>query len=224
MQDLELKEIWETYNQKLAKAEISNLQSWALNTRSFETLQHLQADRKLKDLSQFNMWAVLLGFAWTAFLILLVWTNGFQNIFFCLSISCIAAINLYVTASYIRNNILIGQVRYDIPVTDTQKQLARLQTATFHNTAIAWLQLPLYTTWFWSSSWIQEAGLSFWLIALPLTLLFTLLAIRLYRNIHAGNMQKKWVKTLMMAGPEYRNVATAMSFLEEIEAFVTDKG
>jgi glucan phosphoethanolaminetransferase (alkaline phosphatase superfamily) len=224
MQDVELKEIWETYNRKLAKAEVLNLQSWALNIRCFETMQHQLAERKLKSLSRFNLWAVLLGFAWIAFLLLLVWINQFQNIFFSLSISCIAVISLYVTASYIRNNILIAKVRYDTPVTDTQKQLAKLQSATFHTTAIAWLQLPFYTTWFWSSSWIQEPGLSFWLIAFPITLLFAFLAIFLYRNIHAANMQKKWVKTLMMAGPEYRNVAAAMVFLEEIEAFVKDRG
>jgi cation transport ATPase len=223
MQDIELKQIWESYNQQLAKAEVLNLQSWALNTRCFETLQQQQAEKKLEKLSGFNRRAIMLGIVWIAFLLLLVWGNCFQNPFFSLSLSAIALLTVYVTAKYVLHNILIGQVRYDTPVTDTQKQLARLQSSTFRSTAVAWWQLPFYTTWFWSSSWIQESGLSFWLIAFPITLLFTLLAFFLYRNIHAGNMHKKWVKTLMMAGPEYNHVAAAMAYLEEIDAFIKDQ-
>lgn len=223
MQDIELKQVWESYNQQIAKAELLNLQSWALNIRCFETLQQLQAEKKLNALSRFNIRAIILGMLWIGFLMLLVWVNGFRNLYFSLSISAIALITLYVTTKYIRHNMLIGQLRYDGPVADTQKQLARLQSSTFQSTAIAWLQLPFYTTWFWNSSWIQEPGLGFWLIAFPITLLFTLLAIFLYRNIHAGNLHKKWVRTLMMAGPEYSHLAAAMAFLEEIDAFVKDR-
>lgn len=223
MQDIELKQIWESYNRQIASAEVLNLQSWALNTRCFETLQQQRAEKKLKNLSGFNRRAILLGIVWIAFLLLLVWGNQFQNPFFSLSLSAIALITLYVTVRYILHNILIARIRYDAPVTDTQKQLARLQSSTFRSTAVAWWQLPFYTTWFWSSSWIQESGLSFWLIAFPITLLFTLLAFFLHRNIHAGNMHKKWVNALMMAGPEYRQVATAMAYLEEIEAFKKDR-
>lgn len=223
MQDIELKQVWESNKQQLAKAELLNLQSWALNIRCFESLQQQQAEKKLTALSRFNTRAIVLGIVWVGFLLLLVWANRFQNIFFTLSISAIALITLFMTATYIRHNILIGQVRYDHPVTDTQQQLARLQRSTFHSTAIAWLQLPLYTTWFWSSSWIQEAGMSFWLIAFPITLFFTLLAVFLYRNISAGNLHKKWVKSLMMAGPEYSHVAAARAYLEEIDAFIQDR-
>lgn len=223
MQDMELRQVWESYNQQIAKAEILNLQSWALNIRCFESLQQQRAEKKLNALRWFNTRAVILGIVWVGFLLLLVWGNRFQNVFFSLSVSAIALITLLVTATYIRHNILIGQVRYDNPVTDTQQQLARLARSTFHSTAIAWLQLPFYTTWFWSSSWIREGGMGFWLIAFPITLLFTLIAIFLYRNISAGNLHKKWVKSLMMAGPEYSHVAAAKAYLEEIDAFIQDR-
>lgn len=223
MQDIELKQVWESYNRQLAKAELLNLQSWALNIRCFESLQQQQAEKKLKALSRFNIRAVILGIAWTGFLLFLAWANHFQNVFFSLSVSAIALITLFVTAAYIRHNILIDQIRYDNSVAETQKQLAMLQRSTFHSTAIAWLQLPFYTTWFWSSSWIQESGLHFWLMAFPITVIFTLFAVFLYRNIYAGNLHKKWVKCLMMAGPEYRHIVAARSYLEEIDAFVKDR-
>jgi len=45
------------------------------------------------------------------------------------------------------------------------------------------------------------------------------MAIFLYKNIRIENMHKGWVRSLMMTGPEYKNVVRSMEFLNEIEEF-----
>jgi hypothetical protein len=219
MEDIELQNIWQSYDKKIAAAEILNAQSWLLNFRCFENMQYQKAESKLNSLARFKIVGVIAGIVWVLFLALLVWGNRFENPYFGVSISMIALFSLYAVVIYIKHTILIRQISYDGNIMATQKKLARLESSTFQSTRITWLQLPFYTTWFWHSKWILFTSLKFWLIPFPITLLFVLMTVYLYKNIRIEKMHKKWVRSLMMAGPEYKNVLTSMEFLKEIEDF-----
>ncbi|MDB5210246.1 MAG: hypothetical protein JWQ30_1073 [Sediminibacterium sp.] len=219
MEDLELKDIWRSYDKKIAEAHLLNAQSWALNFRCFETIQQQKAASKLNALARFKTGAVILGILWILFLAVLVWGNKFENPYFGVSVSIIMLFSAYAVVVYIKHIILIRRLNYDGNIIDTQKKLSALQASTFQSTRILWLQMPFHTTWFWHSSWIVYSSARFWLINFPITLLFTLLAIYLYRNITAENMHKKWVRSLMMSGPEYKDVVRSIEFLDEIEEF-----
>lgn len=218
MEDLELKNLWLSYDQKLANAQLLNAQSWALNLRCFAEIQQKKASSKLRALARHNIVAVVLGIIWVLCLGVLVWGNGFANVYFCISVAAIALFSLYAVIVYTRHTAIINSIDYDASVVATQEKLARLQTSTFSSIRILWLQMPFYTTFWWSKEFVAT-GASFWLISFPIALLFLFLAIYLYRNLRVENMHKKWVRSLMMAGPELRNVVKSMSFLEEIEAF-----
>lgn len=219
MEDIELKNIWQQYDQQIASSKALNLQSWSLHLRCVEMVQNQKAASKLGALSRFKAWAVALGFVWIFFLGLLVYGNHFSNPYFSFSVTAILLFTIYAVIVYIKHIILIQQINYDGSVTDTQEKLSHLEASTLKSTRIMWLQMPFYTTWFWHSSWIDFSGLRFWLTSFPIALIFTLLAIYLYKNISAENLHKKWVRTLMMAGPEYKSVIQAAGFLKEIEAF-----
>ncbi len=219
MQDHELKAIWQSYNNTLAQAQVLNMQSWALNFKCFETLQHEKAKGRLRSLIRFKVFAVVLGIIWVGFLSLLVWGNRFQNPFFSISVSAIVLFSLYAVWVYLYHIILIKQIRYDGTITDTQKKLAGLQSSTFQSTRIIWLQLPFHTTWFWNTEWVLSGDTYFWLIAVPICVAFIGLGVYLYRNIRIENMNRKWVKALMMSGPEYKNLVQSMAFMAEIDAF-----
>ncbi|MES2005032.1 MAG: hypothetical protein V4450_10955 [Bacteroidota bacterium] len=221
MEDIELKNIWQSYDRKIAEAQVLNRQSWVLNLHCFENLQQQKAERKLRSLVRFKAWAVVLGIVFILFLGVLVFSSFSKNPFFSVSMGAIALFSLYAVVVYVQHIILIGQIRYDGSITETQQKLARLQSSTLRSTRIMWLQMPFYSTWFWSSAWIGSDA-KFWLIAFPISLLFTLLSIYLYRNINLRNIHKKWVKALLMAGPEYKNIVMAMEFMKEIEDFKKD--
>ena len=63
------------------------------------------------------------------------------------------------------------------------------------------------------------SAIKFWLISVPIALLFTILAIWLYRNLVPEKMNKKWVRALIKSTPEHTAIMEAQNFLTEIEEF-----
>ena len=61
----------------------------------------------------------------------------------------------------------------------------------------------------------------FWFIAVPITAMFTLAAIWLYKNIRPDNLDNRFVNVLAKSSPEYTSVVKARNFLNEIEEFTT---
>ena len=221
MEDIELKNLWQSYDTKISNAALLNAQSWALNFRCFESIQQQKITSKLNALTRHNIAAVIIGIIWVLVLGILVWGNHFANPFFGISVSMILLFSLYAIVVYIKHIIMISQVDYDHTILDTQKKLTAIQASTFQSIRIIWIQMPFHTTWWWSISFVTS-GIGFWLISFPITLLFTWLTLYIYRNLRAENMHKKWVRSLLMAGPELRNIIKSMAFLKEIEEFKKD--
>ncbi|HEX9511485.1 MAG TPA: hypothetical protein VF939_13445 [Puia sp.] len=221
MEDQELKNIWAAYDKKLEEARVLNLQSWALNLKCFEELQTQKAKSKLASLANFKWIVVLLAISYVLFLAVLVYFVRWRNIYFTVSISMIALITVIAIIVYIKHIVIIRQITYSDNITDTQKKLSDLQSSTIDIVRISWLQLPFWSTWFWSTKWIFHTGMNFWLIAFPITLILTGLAIWLYRNISLKNMDRKWFK-ILFGSTEWTSIRKAMEFMKEIDAFKQD--
>lgn len=215
MEEMELKSIWNAYDKKLER-------SLKLNLRIFEDMQTGKAKSKLNALLSIKVGGVVIGILWTLFLALLVYSVNFKNLWFSGSIALIMIFTLIAIVNYIDHIMLINRIDYTNSITDTQTKLAELQVSTIYTTRFAWLQLPFYTTFFWNNNWVTEGDKGFWLIAVPITILFILLAIWLYKNIVPGNLHKTWMKKLMMIGMEYKYALSASELLQEIEDFKKD--
>ena len=215
MEEMELKSIWNAYDKKLER-------SLKLNLRIFEDMQTGKAKSKLNALLSIKVGGVVIGILWTLFLGLLVYGVNFKNLWFSGSVALIMIFTLIAIVNYIDHIMLINRIDYTDSITDTQTKLAELQVSTIYTTRFAWLQLPFYTTFFWNNNWVTEGDKGFWLIAFPITVLFILLAIWLYKNIVPGNLHKTWMKKLMMMGMEYKYALSASELLQEIEDFKKD--
>src|SRR5882757_5918341 len=198
MEDTILKALWKVQDEKLER-------SLKLNLFLLDSMQKDKAKSKLNKLAAFKTIAVILGLVWCAFLGLLIYGNNFKNIYFTISVGAIFLFSLYACAVYIKQIIFIKQLDYSDSIISTQKKLATLQLSTINTTRILLLQLPFYTTWFYTSQLVVH-DLKFQLISFPITLLFVLLAIWLYKEIRIENMNKKWLRTFMKMGPEYKSV------------------
>jgi len=220
MEDAALKNLLQQYNHKLEESRVLNLQSWALNYKCFETLQTQKVKSKLNALLAVKIVAVVLGIIWVLFLGLLVYGNHLKNIYFTVSAIVVIIFSILAIAVYIKHIVMLQQIDYSESITDTQKKLANLQVSTIKIVRILFLQMPFYSTWFWSKQWMMN-GASFWVVAFPIAILFTLLAIWLYKNISIQNMGNKKLKWLM-SGPEFSYIVKAKSFLDEIEEFRKD--
>lgn len=213
MEDNTLKALWKAQDEKLDR-------TMKLNFFMLDSMQKQKAASKLNGLARLKLVAVILGILWSLFLGILVYGNQLQNIYFTVSVGMIMLITIAAIAAYIKHIVLIKQLDYSQSITDTQKKLARLQASTFKNRFIL-LQTPFYTTFFWSTEMIQSSVIKFLLIAVPITLLFTILTIWLYRNLTPLKMNKKWVSYLLKNDPEQVPVIQAQKFLNEIEEFKT---
>ena len=215
MEDSTLKNIWHAQDEKLDR-------TLKLNLFILESIQTQKAKSKLGALAAFKTWAVVLGILFVLLLGVLIYGNQLKNIFFTISIGMIMLFSIYAVVVYIKHIILIRRLDYSASITDTQKKLAGLQASTISSTGILMLQLPFYSTWFWSWQMIAGNSTKFWLISVPCTIAFTLIGIWLYKNLTEKNMDKKWVKRLFNTGPEYKNVVQARKFLNELEEFKKD--
>ncbi len=217
MDDIELKNMWKACDPKMEEAKILNLQSWAVNSKTFEYLQTHKVQSILKSLSTFKKWTVALGILWVLFLGILVYGNHFENLHFSISVIIILLFTITAIIVYIKHIVLINQLNYSESILETQKKLTELQASTIKIVRILWLQMPFYTTFYWNTKWINS-GIKFWLIAFPITLFFTFLAIWLYRNISLKNADKKWFK-ILLGDKEWTSLIKAKRYLEEIEEF-----
>lgn len=211
MEDITLINLWKAQEEKLDR-------SMKLNLFMLDSIQKQKAQSKLNSLAKFKLVAVILGILWSLILGMLIYGNQLQNMYFTVSALMIMLITILAVALYIKHIVLIKELDYSQSITETQKKLSKLQASTF-NSRFIWLQTPFYTTWFWSTGMIEGNRIAFWLIAVPITLLFTLLTIWLYRNLTPANMHKKWVKALIKNDPEHISVMQAQNFLKEIEDF-----
>ena len=218
MEDIELKNIWQAYDDTLERSRILNLQSWVVNLKTFESLQQHKAELTLNSLASFKIRAVVLGIIWQLFLGLLVFGDWFNHPYFTVSVGAIAIFNLVTLYIYIRDIVIIKGINYSDSITVTQRKLSALESSVL-GFRFLWLQVPFYSTWFWNSSWIHYDSLDFWLITFPITFLLTCLGVYICRNATAENLHKKWVRALLMAGPEYKSVIRAKRFLAEVDEF-----
>ncbi|HZE83744.1 MAG TPA: hypothetical protein VE035_05505 [Puia sp.] len=218
MEDTELKEMWKEYDQRIEQAKVLNLQAWAVNLQTIEYLQAHKAKTKLGSLASFKIWMVVFGMLWVVVLGVLLYGNQGKNIYFTVSVAMLMIFTLLANAVYIWHIVLIRQVNFSESIITMQEKLSELQASTINIVRILWLQMPFYTTWFWNSKWIRDAGLNFWLTAVPITLLFCLLSIWLYRNISYKNVNKKWFR-ILFRGKDWDSVISAIHYLDEIEEF-----
>ena len=96
--------------------------------------------------------------------------------------------------------------------------MAKLKSSTLKVIGICFLQFPIFTTWNINLELIIKNPFAFWLIQVPIVVLFTYIGIWFYRNINIQNIEKRWFR-MMFWGSEWKSILKAGKFLKEIENF-----
>ncbi|MBN9297699.1 MAG: hypothetical protein J0I41_11835 [Filimonas sp.] len=219
MDDVQLKELWNSYERQIEASRILNMQSWVLNMKCFEELQKQKAGARLNRLITIKTVAVVLGIIWVLLLgFLVVHSLVLSKIFFVISLSMIMLFTTIAIVIYIKHIVLIRQINNSESIVETQERLATLQLSTINVTRILFLQAPFYCTWFISPEWLRNDWQSVVFITLPIALLFTLASLWLFRNIRYENKDKRWFKILFNS-PEWTYVLKAQEFINDIEEF-----
>lgn len=216
MNELELKKLWQTTSEKLEE-------SLLINRKNAEDITRITVHNLLGSMKPTKFFALLVGLLWViigGIILSSIYLNSFSeaNKFLLFSASIQVGLTAVALFIYLYQLITIYQVDITKPIIRTQKQLARLKTSTLWVTRILFLQLPVWTTFWWNETMLTGWGILQWIVTLFFTLSFTVIAIWLFFNIKYENRKKKWFR-LIFSGKEWTPLMKSMELLEQVEEY-----
>lgn len=216
MDEIKIKELWQSSNDKLE-------QSRLISKKNTEDITKLKVNTLLSSMKPIKIFTLLVGIVWVG-LGVVVLTNLFvyafaeASKFFLFSASIQVLLTAIALVIYLYQLIVIHQVDISEPIVATQKKLASLKSSTLWVARILFLQLPVWTIFYWNESMFENGQTIFFIVQGIVTFSFTYLAIWLFFNIKYENKDKKWFK-LIFEGKEWTPVIKSMELYKEIEEF-----
>ena len=215
MQESEILNLWKTYNKKLEE----NL---VLNKKNAEDITRIKVKSFLSSMKPLKFFTILVGIVWVVFVDVIIFSHlQDANLFFLLSAGIQVVLTKAAIVIYIYQLILIHQVDISEPVVVTQLRLARLKSTTLWVARLLFLQLPVWTTFYWNQGILENGNLTLYIIQAITTLAFTYAAVWLFLNIRHENKDQKWFR-LIFDGNEWSPVIKSMELMNQLNEFTED--
>ena len=219
MNELELKKLWQTTNDKLEE-------SFVINRNNTDALNQLKVHSILGSMKPIKFFTLLIGILWVVIGIVAlngIYLNAFSeaNKFFLFSATVQVLLTAIALLIYVYQLTKIYQVDVSDPILQTQKKLTKLKISTLWAARIMFLQIPVWTTFWWNETMLTDWSFLQWSILLLCTGSFTFLALWLFFNIKYENRNKKWFK-LIFKGKEWTPIMKSMELLEQVDEYKTD--
>lgn len=215
MEDTEIINLWKSYDKKLEE----NL---SLNRKNAEDITKIKVKSFLSSMKPMKIFIILVSIVWVGFVdVLIINIFDVASPFFLVSAAIHVLLTKLAIGIYLYQLILIYQVDISEPVLSTQEKLIRLRSTTLWISRLLFLQLPVWTTFWWNEVMFQEWNVFQWLITGSVTLAFVFAAIWLFFNIKFENRDKKWFR-LLFTGIEWNPVMKSMELLSQIDEYKTE--
>jgi hypothetical protein len=216
MNELELKKLWQTTNNKLEA-------SIVIYKNNTDDITRVKVHSILGSMKPIKIFTLLVGILWVGIggiALSLIYLNSFSeaNKFFLFSASIQIGLTAVALLVYLYQLITIYQVDITDPILRTQEKLSNLKMSTLWVTRILFLQLPVWTTFWWSETMLTDWSILQWSITLFFTISFTIVAFWLFLNIKYENRNKKWFK-LIFNGKEWTPLMKSIELLEQVEEY-----
>ena len=220
MKESELKQYWAAANEKLEMS----LQISKINT---DELNQLKVYHFISEMKAIKLFTLICGISWvgigSAILSrIFIYQYTYANKFFLFSASIQIALTAIAVIVYLYQIITIYSVDITEPVLKTQEKLSRLRSSTLWIARILLLQLPVWTTFYWNESMLENGSLLLWFIQTLVTLFFTFAALWLFFNIKIENRDKKWFR-LIFEGKEWTPLMRAMELSQQIKEYTIEE-
>jgi hypothetical protein len=212
MENIEMINLWKQYDEKLEK-------TISINHKLIAELQQQKAKSALRPARNYKVITILIGLVYAA-LISYFWyhLHPIANVFVNVSIAIHLIVILLAIAMYAHQIVLINQIDCAENIMEMQYKMAKLKSSTLKVIGICFLQFPIFATWNINLELITKNPFAFWLIQVPIVVLFTYIGIWFYKNINIKNIEKRWFR-MMFWGTEWQSILKAGKFLKEIENF-----
>lgn len=216
MNEIELKMLWQTTQQQLQEG-------WKLNRANAAEITRMKIDKALSSMRPAKLFALLVGVVWVLVL------GGFVGTLFFNTYNSVSPFFLYSAATqvlltalaigvYGYQLVLISKVDFSDTVLAIQKRLSRLKMSTLNVTRILFLQLPLWTVFYWNDTMFASGNGWLWTLQAVITAFFAFAAVWLFFNIRFENRDKKWFQWIFR-GSEWQPLLYAMELLGQVEEY-----
>ena len=216
MNEKELKSLWQSTNEKLES-------SLRVNKHNTENITRLKAQYVLVSMRPAKLFALTVGIIWViglgsflGYLIINHLSN--VNIFFLLSAIIQVLLTTFTIAIYVYQVDLISKIDFSEPVLAIQKKISKLKISTLNVTRLLFLQIPVWTTFYWNEKMFLAENWLLWIIQGIITISFTYVSFWLFFNIKYDNRNKKWFQ-LIFRGKEWQSILQSMELLNQIEQY-----
>ena len=215
MENTDIINLWKAYDKKLEE----NL---VLNRKNTEEITKLKVQSLISSMKPMKIFILITGILWVIFV-----DGVIFNFFNIASPFLIGSAIIHVLLTklaigiYLYQLVLIYRVNISEPVLATQDKLVRLKSSTLWVARFSFLQLPLWTIFYWNQSMLENGNLWLYAIQFIVTVSFTLLSIWLFFNINYENVNKKWFRS-MMNGIEWTPILKSIELYKEIGEFKKD--
>lgn len=217
MEDTEIINLWKSYSQKLDE-------SLQLNRKNAEEITRLKVRSFLASMKPLKLFTIAIGIIWVGLIdVLLINTFPVANWFFIISAGIQVLLTKLAIIIYLYQLILLHQADISEPVLETQRKLASLKSTTLWIARILFLQLPVWTTFYWNKSMLVNGNMGLYVLQIVITGLFTFVAIWLFLNIKNANKDKKWFR-LIFNSNEWNPLIRSIELLNQVKEYKTDTG
>lgn len=216
MNDNELKNLWQEMNEKTDN-------SFQFDPASINEMRRLHAIKLVASMKPMKFFTLITGILWVAggiFLLGNIYLNNYNeaNKFFLFSASAQVLLTAIAIMVYLYQIITIFQTDLSKPVFKVQSSIANIRASTLWITKVLFLQLPLWSCFWWNTSMFEEWGLLQLAIPVSLTLVFILVSLWLLLNIKIENRNKAWF-VFLFKGREWTPLIRSMELLDQISEY-----
>lgn len=216
MEETEIINLWRSYGQKLEE-------SLELNRKNAEDITRIKVKSFLASMKPLKIFTIVAGILWVGFVdLLIIKTFPAANWFFIVSAGIQVLLTKLAIIIYLYQLILIHQTDISEPVLETQRKLASLKSTTLWIARILFLQLPVWTTFYWNKTMLVNGNMALYMLQIIVTLSFTCVAVWLFRNIKNENKDKKWFR-LIFTGNEWTPLIKSIELLNQVNEYKTSQ-
>lgn len=212
MENIELQNIWKSYDQKISSMLEIN-KDIAIN------LSKQKLDKQISRLYRPKWTAVLIGIPYTILLINITIIASIANAYLiAIGFGIISLIMAILLGNYFYQLYLISEIRSSNEVLSTQQQLSKLRISSFNSLSFAVFQLP-----FWSMCWIsiealKESPLVYGGINLLVFLILGYISYWLFQKLSYNQKESK-VRDFFLSGNEWEPILRSTEILEQIKEY-----
>jgi len=212
MEDNEILQVWKNYDRKLEE----NL---LLSRQNATAITALKVQSFLASMKPLKIFTIVAGVLWVGLLdVLIVSLFHIASPFFLVSAILLTILNKLAIGIYLYQLILLHQADITEPVLATQEKIARLKSSTLWVARLLFLQLPLWTTFYWNKSMLENGSMSLFITQALVTGVFIFIAVWLFINISYRNRNKKWFG-FIFNGKEWSPLMKSMEVLSQLEEY-----